>query len=159
MKSKKQCEKREWILHDYKAGEGQSQLQVHFYKSLWVEFPPKKVCLFVVPHQPFGADSIYKVLDETGLCAISQDVQRGDRSWGKIGKVPVPEIVLLWAWTLTVWVLVFRVSISCGMLHLEMKSLGSWCHHQEGVPRGSSSLLIICWIPGTVLSPWHIYLI
>ena len=82
MKSKKQCEKREWILHDYKAGEGQSQLQVHFYKSLWVEFSPKKVCLFAVPHQPFGAENIYKVLDETGLCAISQDVQRGDRVLG-----------------------------------------------------------------------------
>lgn len=55
---------------------------MHFYKSLWVEFSPKKVCLFAVAHQLLGAESIYKVLDEMGLCAISQDVQRGDTSLG-----------------------------------------------------------------------------
>lgn len=47
-----------------------------------LSFLLRKYPYLCFPTSPLGAETIYKVIDDTGLCAISQGVQRGDRILG-----------------------------------------------------------------------------
>lgn len=84
------------IWADYKEERSKASSRCIAIRQYRLMFFLEEVRLLLVSHQPLGAESIYKALDETGLCVIPQDVQRGNRILGWDLKSPVTKIVLLW---------------------------------------------------------------
>lgn len=74
-------------------------------------------------------------------------------SWGKIWRAPAPEIVLSWAWKFTVRVLLFSVK-HFPRHSSKGNSPGRWNALASDVTINKGVLEV----PGTILSPWHVYL-